>query len=162
MELFKSENNWKLYKVDNNLFYLEVPETGEKREISYSEHTALNAFNHAVRTGWTWLKREYYTVSVIKSKVKVNKEKREIRSDKVELFNKTHYLTEAQAKMAINDVMPEALKKFEQCKDAYLKLHKDMDFGSGFNYDGDTHGIYNEYNYISFKMKGFDFQFELD
>lgn len=162
MNLYKEENGWKLYKVNDKLFYLEVPETGEKREIPYHWHTAMSVFSHAVKYGWTWLKREYYTVSVVKSKVKIKKESKEIKSDKVELFNQSHYLTEAQARMAINDVLPEALKKFNQCKEAYLKLHKELEFSSGLNYDGDTHGIYNEYEYISFKMEGFSFQFELD
>jgi hypothetical protein len=161
MEILREENGWKLGKRDN-LCYLICP-SGEERPLNtrWADHCA-NTFNHAVRNNWTWLERVYYIPSVVKNKVTVSKNKKNIRSDKVALFDRTHCTTEAQARLAINDVMPQAEAHFKECKQKYLDLLKSLQFSVGFNYEGDTHGIYNEYEYISFKMNSFAFQFSLD
>lgn len=159
--IIKEQNEWKLIKRDNAHFL--VCPSGEEVKLSVtSEGNLNNCFNHAVTYNWTWLNRTYYTVSVVKSKIKVSKNQKQIRSDSVDKFEKSHYLTEAQALQAINDVLPEAEKHFNNCLAKYRELTKELNFSIGFNYDGDTHGIYNEYDYISFTMGKFNFQFEMD
>lgn len=104
----------------------------------------------------------YYTVSVVKGKVKTNKETRSlyIKDDAVKLL-KGKFLSEDDAKKSIGVVLPFALEKFDACKEAYFSLCKQNQFNVGFNYDGDSHGIYNEYDYISFTLDGFSFQFAI-
>lgn len=105
----------------------------------------------------------YYTVSVVKSEIVVSKETRSIYiKDNASNILKDKYLTADDAKAAISKVLPDAQKKFKTCLDAKRKLFQEMGFSTGFNYDGDTHGIYNEYDYISFDMDGFHFQFEVE
>ena len=105
----------------------------------------------------------YYTVSVIASKIKTSKQVRDlyIKDDALKLLN-GKYLTKLDAENAIKEVILEAENKFNDCLEAFIKLERSMGFIVGFNYDGDSHGIYNEYQYISFKLKGFDFQFQID
>lgn len=108
-------------------------------------------------------KLNYYFASVVNGKIKISKEDRSLYiKDKAENVIKGKFLTENEARQAISEVMPLALDKFKACKDAYFKLCSEMQFNVGFNYDGDTHGIYNEYEYISFKIGEFSFQFPID
>lgn len=105
----------------------------------------------------------YYSVSVIKGKVKVSKDTRGIylNADPAKLVA-YGFRTELEARNSINAVMPKALQRYQEYLDAYRELTTRMGFSVGHNYDGDTHGIYNEYNYISFSLEGFHFQFEIE
>jgi len=105
----------------------------------------------------------YYTVSVVKSKIKVEKNRRSlyIKDDASKLLN-YRYLTKQDAESAIKAVMPMAQQKFETCLQAYKKLANELGFYLSYNYDGDTHGIYDEYEYIGFTMDGFNFQFIIE
>lgn len=104
----------------------------------------------------------YYTVSVIKSEIKVEKNTISLTSKYTsdQLLKRT-YLTKAEAQSAIGEVMPKAQAHFNNCLALYRKLTQEMGFYMGFNYEGDTHGIYDEYEYISFVMDGFNFQFKV-
>jgi hypothetical protein len=105
----------------------------------------------------------YYTVSVVKSKVKIEKNTRSIYiKDIPEKLIKERFLTKEQAQAAIETVLPRAKEKFEKCLEAHRTLCKELGFSTGFSYDGDTYGIYDEYDYICFKLEGFDFQFEIN
>lgn len=105
----------------------------------------------------------YYTVSVIKSKVKIEKNTRSIYiKDIPENLIKNRFLTKDQAQSALEEVLPRAKEKFEKCLESYRTLCKESGFSIGFNYDGDTYGIYNEYDYLSFVIDGFNFQFEIE
>jgi hypothetical protein len=160
MYIVKSQNNWKLLTDDKNIYWLELP-SGEKKELRYSEHTCINTFNHAVKYNWTWVKREYFIPSVVRSKIIIRKYDKDVKSDKLDLFNNNHYTSENQAKIAINDLMSLALEKFELCKKELKELENRLLFYKGYNYDGDSFGIYNEYEYISFTIQNINFQFEL-
>lgn len=104
----------------------------------------------------------YYEVCVRGSKPVVERHTISLtfKNEAVKLAKR--YLTKQEALDAISAVMPKAQAHFEKCLAAYNQLTKDMSFYIGFNYDGDTHGIYDEYEYISFEMDGFNFQFKLD
>ena len=106
---------------------------------------------------------QYYTASVTKSEIKIEKQTRMIyMNDKPEGLIKDRFLTEKGAKEAILKVMPLAKEKYRTCLNLYNNLKKEQQFSVGYNYDGDTYGIYNEYSYISFNLNGFDFQFEME
>jgi hypothetical protein len=72
------------------------------------------------------------------------------------------YLTKQQATEAIQAVFPKAIEKFNACKLALDELRKTMDFTIGNHIEGDTHGIDLEYQYISFSIDGFGFDFEYE
>lgn len=105
----------------------------------------------------------YYTVAVVKGEIKVERNTRGIYiKDDPEKLARNRYLTQAEAKNAIEAVLPEARAKFEQCLTEYRALTSKLGFSIGYNVDGDTHGIYNEYEYISFKIGEFSFTFEIE
>lgn len=105
----------------------------------------------------------YYSVSVVKGEIKVVRKTRNIylKDDPTKLV-KYGYRTEKEALNAINEVMPKALNHFKDCLQAYRELTNKMSFSVGHSYEGDTYGIYNEYDYISFKHDGFNFEFVLN
>lgn len=105
----------------------------------------------------------YYSASVVKGKIVIGRDTRGIylNADPAKLV-KCGFRTELEARNAINEVMPKALRHYEECLNAYRELTSKMGFSVGHNYDGDTHGIYNEYSYISFSLDGFNFQFNID
>ncbi len=122
-----------------------------------------NAFNHAVKNNWTWLARTHYIPSVVKGKIVIStEENRSIRSSHVAQWEAGKYLTKQEATDAISKVFLISKERFDLCLKKHHELCNEMAFSIGFNYDGDTHGIYNEYEYISFKLHGFDFQFPID
>jgi hypothetical protein len=161
MEIIKDQNGWKLGKKDN-VFYL-ICQDGEEIRYGTSKDNAFQWFDRVIEKGWTHLTRNYYTVTVTNGKIITGKhQNNSVRSDKLDQWSSSVYLTAEEAKAAISLVLPKAKEKFEACQSAYLALHKEMGFSSGCNYDGDTHGIYNEYEYISFQMDGFHFEFPLN
>lgn len=142
-----------------------MSETTEQRNERFAKNRAavlteikrLNPDAEATETKFT-----YYTVSVVQSKIVVGKEERHIYGNDTPTILKDKYLTEKDAKDAILKVFPNAKAKFEACLGAFIKLRQDMGFSIGNSYDGDTCGIYNEYEYMYFKMDGFSFQFEIN
>lgn len=104
----------------------------------------------------------HYTVSFIKNGPVVTKNSINIYSKTIpEKIVSGKYLTEKEAMDSFNKVLPIAVNKFNTCKSALSKLTTELNFSVGFHYDGDCYGIYNEYDYISFEIDGFYFQFEL-
>lgn len=142
-----------------------MSETPEQRNERFAKNRAtvlaeikrLNPDAEATETKFI-----YYTVSVIQSKIVVEKNERNIYGNDTVNILKDKYLTEKDAKDAILKVLPDAKAKYEACLSAYVKLRQDMGFSIGNSYDGDTYGIYNEYEYIYFKMDGFSFEFEIN
>lgn len=139
-----------------------------RRELIVNKIKELNP-DAEFNTGKYSIELIHYSVTVICSKVTVTKETKTIYSypqssidDIANKMTKNVYLTKNAALDAINAVMPKAKSHFENCLKEFRDLKTRLSFSVGFNYDGDTHGIYNEYEYISFKLDGFDFQFILE
>lgn len=104
----------------------------------------------------------YYTVSVVRSQIVVVRQWRDIyTNDTPENLIKNRYLTENEAREAINKVRPRAIEKYNNCLKAFEELKRNLGFSVGFNYEGDSCGIYDEHYYIEFNMDGFDFNFEI-
>lgn len=101
----------------------------------------------------------HYVVHFSGGRIQVGKRKRGINNSVFSLDS--YYLTEQAAKQAIGEHIPAATAKFEQCLTALNQLKQSMDFDVSYSVEGDTHGI-QDYPYISFKMGGFDFTFEID
>ena len=108
-------------------------------------------------------KLTYYKVSVVASKIVICHYVKSLYIiDTAEKVVKLKYLTKAEAEAAIKEVLPEAEAKFEMCRKAYNKMEQELGFSKSYSYDGDTHGIYNEYESISFDLKGFYFEFRIE
>jgi hypothetical protein len=105
----------------------------------------------------------YYSASVVKGKIVITRDTKGIylNSEPAKAL-KQGYRTELEARNAINEIMPKAKAHFLDCLTQYRELTNRLNFGVGYNYDGDTHGIYNEYQYISFNLGEFNFSFEIE
>lgn len=141
-----------------------MSETSEQRNERFAKNRAavlaeIKRLNPDAEANET--KFIYYEVSVVRSKVVVSKNERHIYGNNTVDILKNKHLTEKDARDAILKVLPNAKEKFEACLRAFIELRQNMGFSIGNNYDGDTYGIYNEYEYMSFKMDGFYFQFEI-
>ena len=106
---------------------------------------------------------KYFVPEVIAGKVTITQCKRKLTPKTVvnEWFDKK-YLTESDAREAIEAVLPKANEHFEKCKTALHELQNSMEFSVDYSVSGDTHGIEREYLYIEFIMDGFGFQYILN
>ena len=102
-----------------------------------------------------------YRPSVLKSLIVFDKSERSVyKSTHPEHILSMKYLTKSEAREAIAPVYIKAIEKFKKCIAAKQELHARLGFNSGFFYEGDKYGIDDEYDYISFEMDGFHFEFD--
>ena len=168
MELIKEIDGWKLFKEQNvHKFEILTPE-GIKQvnnRISFS----IDEFERMVQRGWIWIDVEFFTASILNSKIVTKKEKRSIQSNKYEKFVNTknfyvfpHYMTEKDANESLKETLKKAKEKFEICKELLNKIQSENDFIVDYTMEGDTHGIYEDYLHITFNIDGTFCKFELN
>lgn len=158
MELVKENNNWKLFKGENlNDFTVETPEGFKQYYKFYRE----SSFDDAIVRGWIWIDKEYFIGGIINSKIEVEKRKKQIRSDKVELFLKTHNITKEAVVEKLKPILVKAKEKFELCKNRLFELQKELDCDIDYTMLGDTYGIHENYLHISFAMDNVFCKFEV-
>lgn len=98
-------------------------------------------------------------VTYFADKIYVGKRTKAINNSIFQL--NSFFLTENEAKQAINKHLPKAKQKFEKCLKSLNKLKEVLKFDVSYSIEGDTHGI-EDHPYISFTMNGFDFTFTID
>lgn len=162
MNIIKSNKGFILYKTIDNSYIIEAQNKMQANYGKVSELRAINMFNSAIERGWFYVDKEYYTISFLNRKAIVRKHKKQIRSNKEDLFLKNHYISKKQAIKATKHLLPLAGEKYSKVIKAYHDLHKELDFESGYHYEGDSYGIYNEYEYIRFKIENVEFTYTID
>ena len=162
MNKIKSEENFTLYKTSNSVYIIETPNKLQCNYGRVSEIHALSMFIKTVERGWCWVDKEYYTISYLDGEPTVNKYKKQIQSNKEEVFLKNHYISKEQAIEATKHLIPLAEEKSNKIIEAYENLHKELNFESGFHYEGDSYRIYNEYQYIRFEIENVKFTYTID
>lgn len=105
----------------------------------------------------------YYIPYVNRGQLILSKQDRPIyiKDDPVKLA-RGKFFTKKEATDAITPSFDLAKIKFKNCLDRFNALKNELEFSVSYTYDGDTHGIFDEYSYISFKIDGFDFSFEIN
>lgn len=151
-------NGFTLNQDENGKYYVTAPTGHIERLSSPHEETAKRHLESIKERGFLWTEMTYYTACVEQSKIKINKETKKAKNTHATL-SANQYATEAEARAAINEVLPKAKEKFLACQKALRDLSFNMNFAQGHSYEGDTYGIYNEHDYISFDMDGFYFSF---
>lgn len=161
MELIKETNGWKLYKEPNvHKFEIETPE-GFKSITNRISFT-INEFDRMVERGFIWLDREYFTGQIINGKIEVEKHKKQIQSSKQDLFLKNHSITKEDVIEKLKPILIKAKDKFENCRQKLVLLQNELEFDVNYMMLGDTHGIYEDYLYISFTIDGIFCKFEFN
>ena len=162
MNIIKSNKGFILYKTIDNSYIIEAQNKTQANYGKVSELHAINMFNNTIERGWFWVDKEYYTISFLNGEAIVRKRKKQIKSNKEDLFLKNHYISKEQAIEATKHLLPLADEKSNKVIKAYYDLHKELNFESGYHYEGDSYGIYNEYEYIRFKIENVEFTYTID
>lgn len=162
MNIIKSNKDFTLYKTIDNNYIIEAQNKMQANYGKVSELHAINMFNNTIERGWCWVEKEYFTISFLNAEAIVKKHKKQIQSNKEDIFLKNHYISKEQAIEATKHLLPLADERSTKIINAYNDLHKVLDFESGFHYEGDSHGIYDEYEYISFKIENVEFTYTID
>lgn len=158
MEVLNKINGWTLY-FDNKEYIQESPEGHRSKVYALNEDQANQRFLNTIERGWVWVDYVYYTAHVYMSKIETERHMAQHKSN--QLPPNGRFTTKDDAISEIKKVLPKAEEKFSRCLNALKALQEEMDFSSGDTYEGDTHGTYNDHSYISFKMDGFNFSFEV-
>lgn len=157
--LVKETNGWKLYKGDNISDYTVVTPEGFKQYYKYYRE---EDFNRAIERGWIWIDQEYYRGEIIDSKIEVKKFKKQIMSNKYDLFLKNHYITKEAVIKGLESILVKAKEKFKICEEILNKIQKENNFIVDYTMEGDTYGIYKDYLHISFDIDGIFCKFRID
>lgn len=159
MKLIKEVSGWKFFKGDNlNDYTIETPDGTSQ----YYKNCLERTFDDAVKRGWIWVDREYLIGEIINNGIQIDKRKKQVRSDKLDLFIDNHHIEKESVIEKLNPILVKAKEKFEVCSKKFLSLQNELDFDINYQMLGDTHGIYEDYLYISFTMDGIYCRFELE
>lgn len=168
MELIKETNGWKLLR-EPRLHKYEIVSPEGFKTTSNRIVFLINEFDRIVERGWIWIDVEYFTAQIENSEIVTQKQKRQIQSDKYDKFVNTnnfltqsHYMTVNEAKEKLQSVLAKAKKKYELCKEKFLAIQDEFDFEVEHQMLGDTHGIYEDYLYIGFKIDGIFCKFDIN
>jgi hypothetical protein len=152
-EPIKEINGWKLYKEsDLHHFEVETPE-GCKQVFRHPSFNILE-FEKAVERGWIWIDVEFFTTSIVNSKIVISKQKKQIRSNLYNSFLINHNLNENELRKKMKPTLIKANEKFKKCKDAFEKLQKEFEVDINYTMEGDTHGIYEDHLNMTFRIDG--------
>ena len=155
--LIQELNGFKLYKVFNtNYFEVETPE-GFKQVYKHPTFS----FEETISRGWIWVEVEYFTATIKNSEIKINKAKKQIKSNSYNMFLKSHFIDAEKLKNKLKLTLKKANVKFDRCFEAFEKLKKEMDFDLDYQMYGDTFGIYEDFQYISFKIDNVYCEYQL-
>jgi hypothetical protein len=102
-------------------------------------------------------KQSYYRVESELEDNKASTLKREFFEKPTGWFN-----TEDEAKIDYFIVYQRAMEEADKIKKALKELQKELGFHVSYHMSGDTYGIYEDYQYISFRMSGYDFYFKTE
>jgi hypothetical protein len=72
-----------------------------------------------------------------------------------------HYATIELARTAYDKAVEIGLKEAKRYEELFIQLQKDNDIYIGYNYEGDTYGIYNDYMFIDFEAYGHNFTYHM-
>lgn len=101
----------------------------------------------------------YYVVSYSDGAVRTRRRTRSIYTTVPNLDS--YFLTKSRAVAAITEYVPAAVEKFQRCVSALDALKASLGFDVSYVVEGDTHGVDDDYQYLSFEMGGFSFVFRI-
>ena len=102
--------------------------------------------------GWVWIDVEYYSGYIKDGVIKTVKNKRQIRSNSLDLFRSTHHHSPDSAKKALAPVLEKANDKYSQFRNRLIALQKELDANVNFYMNGDTYGIYESGLIVTFDI----------
>ena len=159
MEKIAEKNGWKLFRVNNSENHvMETPE-GIQQQNKYFN---INNFEEVIKRGFIWVDFEFFTGTIKNGKIEIEKRKKQVRSDKIHLFKKSHFIDKNSVIAKLTPILKKADKKYNFCRNEIIKLQQNLDIVIDYAMYGDTHGIYEDYMYINFKINDVECTYILD
>lgn len=144
-------DGWKLLEIENgkrvitsNGITKNFPNSG----FQYTE----NKFKESVARGWIWIDVEYYLGHIINGSIEIEKCKKQIQSNKFDLFKRTHHQSYEAVKDSLTPIIEKANEKYNQFLEQLEKLEEESNVKISFFMEGDTFGIYDSGVIITFRI----------
>ena len=154
-------DGWKLYKTENGKCIV-TPEGIVKDILKNDFYYTESKFKEDVVRGWVWLDVEYYSGYIKDGVIKTVKNKKQIQSNKFDLFKSTHHLSIDSVKNALAPVLEKANDKYSQFYNRLTALQKELDANVSFFMEGDTFGIYESGLIVTFDIDNIYCRYSLD
>ena len=154
-------DGWKLFKIKNGKRI--VTSEGIVKDILKDDfYYTKNKFKQEVARGWIWIDVEYYSGYIEDGVIETEKNKKQIQSNKVDLFKSTHHLSSDSVKEALAPVLEKANDKYSQFHNRLIALQEELDANVNFFIEGDTFGIYSSGLIVTFEIDKVYCRYSLD
>ena len=154
-------DGWKLFKIENGKRI--VTSEGIVKDIIKNDfYYTESKFKQEVARGYVWIDVEYYSGCIIDGVIKTLKDKKQIQSNKFDLFKSTHHLSPDSVKNALAPVLEKANDKYSQFRNRLIALQEELDANVSFFMEGDTFGIYDSGLIVTFDIDKIYCRYSLD
>ena len=144
-------DGWKLFKIEDGK--RTVTSNGVTKDILKNDfYYTEGKFKEDVVRGWIWIDVEYYSGYIEDGVIKTEKNKRQIQSNKFDLFKSTHHHSPDSVKKALAPVLEKANDKYSQFHNRLIVLQEELDANVSFFMEGDTFGIYDSGLIVTFRI----------
>ena len=154
-------DGWKLFKIENGKRI--VTSEGIVKDILKNDfYYTESKFKEDVVRGWVWIDVEYYSGYIEDGVIKTVKNKKQIQSNKVDLFKSTHHHSHESVKKALAPVLEKANDRYSQFRNRLIALQEELDANVNFFIEGDTFGIHNSGLIVTFDIDNVYCRYSLD
>jgi hypothetical protein len=153
-------DGWKLFEIENGKRI--VTSDGVTKDILKNDfYYTENKFKQDVARGWIWIDVEYYSGYIEDGVIKTEKHKKQIQSNKVDLFKSIYHHSHDSVKNALAPILEKANKKCNQFLEQLEKLEEESNVKISFFMEGDTFGIYDSGLIVTFRIDNIDCKYSL-
>ena len=154
-------DGWKLLEIEKGKRI--ITSNGVIKDIfkNYFYYTE-GKFKEDVVRGWIWIDVECYSGYIEDGIIKTEKRKKQVKSNKFDLFKSTHHHSPDSVKNALAPVLEKANDKYMQFSTRLIALQKELDVDISFFMEGDTYGIHNSGLIVTFDIDKVHCRYNLD
>lgn len=154
-------DGWKLLEIENGKRI--VTSDGVTKDILKNDfYYTESKFKQDVVRGWLWLDVEYYSGYIEDGVIKIEKHKKQIQSNKIDLFNSTNHQSPDSVKNALGSILEKANNKYSQFLNRLIALQEELDANVSFFMEGDTYGIHDSGLIVTFDIDKVYCRYSLD
>ena len=154
-------DGWKLLEIEKGQRI--ITSDGIIKDIlrNYFYYTE-SKFKEAVVRGWIWIDVEYYIGYIEDGIIQIEKRKKQIESNKLDLFKSTNHQFPESVKTALSPILEKANDKYIQFYNQLTTLQKEFDVEVSFFMEGDTYGIDDSGLIVTFAIDKVYCRYSLD
>lgn len=154
-------DGWKLLEIENGKRI--VTSNGITKDIiKNSFYYTKDKFKEDIVRGWVWLDVEYYSGYIKDGIIKIEKRKKQVKSNQLDLFKSTHHQSPESVKTTLSPVLEKANDKYNQFFNRLTALQKEFDVDVSFFMEGDTYGIHDSGLVLDFYIDKVSCRYSLD